>query len=120
MLPTTNLPASIADAAAIEWAEHPRIKNVFVKTLLTAADNPLANVNLVKIPVGGEVTRHLHPQEVETIYLLQGRGTLVLGQVEIPFRAGQAAAIPQGLEHALRNEGAETIELIAFFTPPIT
>lgn len=101
------------------WAEHPRIKNVYMKTLLTSADNPLANLSLVKIPVGGAVTRHLHPQEVETIYLLQGRGTLVLGEVEIPFKAGQAAAIPVGLEHALRNEGPEPIELIAFFTPPI-
>jgi quercetin dioxygenase-like cupin family protein len=101
------------------WAKHPRIKNVYMKTLLTSADNPLANVSLVKIPVGGEVTRHLHPQEVETIYMLQGRGALVLGEVETPFRAGQAAAIPMGLEHALRNEGPEPIELIAFFTPPI-
>jgi hypothetical protein len=66
-----NIP--LADGTAIPWEEHPRIKNVFMKSLLTSADNPLANISLVKVPVGASVSRHLHANEVETVYLLAGR-----------------------------------------------
>lgn len=109
----------MANASDIEWTEHPRIKNVFMKTLLTADDNPLAAINLVKVPPGGEVTRHIHPKEVESIYVLSGQSTLILDETEVPFNAGQAVAIPIGLEHGLRNEGPEAVEIITFFTPPI-
>jgi quercetin dioxygenase-like cupin family protein len=109
----------MADASAIEWTEHSRIKNIFMKTLLTSEDNPLANISLVKVPPGGEVTRHIHPKEVESIYVLAGQSTLFLGETEVTFNAGQVVAIPIGLEHGLRNEGAEAVELITFFTPPI-
>ena len=110
---------TIADGGAVAWEEHPRIGNVFMKTLLTAGDNRLANVNLVKVPPGGEVPRHLHVNEVETVYVLAGRSTLVLGEAEMAFNRGQAVAIPKGLEHALINVGDEAVELITFFTPPL-
>ena len=113
-----NNPAPV-DSTTLAWEEHPRIKNVFMKTLLTSADNSLANISLVKVPVGGAVTRHHHPKEVETVYVLRGQSTLVLGQTEISFNAGQVVAIPSGLEHELINTGNEPVELIVFFTPPI-
>ena len=116
---TTNVLAPMADASEIEWAEHPRIKNVFMKTLLTSEDNPLANINLVRVPPGGEVTRHIHPKEVESIYVLSGQSTLILGDTEVPFNPGQVVAIPIGLEHGLRNDGQEAVEIITFFTPPL-
>jgi len=119
MIQTTTVPVPMANASEIEWAEHPRIKNIFMKTLLTSKDNALANISLVKVPPGGEVTRHIHPKEVESIYVLAGQSTLILGEEEVPFNVGQTVAIPMGLEHGLRTEGAEAVEIITFFTPPI-
>ncbi len=113
-----NIP--LADGTAIPWEEHPRIKNVFMKSLLTSADNPLANISLVKVPVGASVSRHLHANEVETVYLLAGRSELVLGNERVAFDAGSVVAIPKGLEHELHNVGDEPVELLAFFTPPLT
>ena len=91
-----------------------------MKLLLTGADNALANVSLVRVPPGGVVERHVHPTQVETVYLLTGQSLLTLGEAEAPLNAGQIVAIPMGLEHALRNAGTETVDLLAFFTPPIT
>ena len=119
MTQNTTATVPMADASAVEWVEHPRIKNIFMKTLLTSKDNALANISLVKVPPGGEVTRHIHPKEVESIYVLAGQSTLILGEEEVPFNVGQTVAIPMGLEHGLRNEGAEAVEIITFFTPPI-
>jgi quercetin dioxygenase-like cupin family protein len=117
-IPSESIP--LVNSADVDWQEHPRVKNVFMKTLLTAADNPLANFNLVKVPVGGLVTRHLHVEEVETIYMLAGKSELILGEQRIPFHAGTIVAIPKGLEHELINVGEITVELLTIFTPPLT
>ena len=113
-------PIRIADTTAGEWQEHPRFAGIWMKPLLTRADNALANVSLVRVPPGREVGRHIHPTQVETVYILTGRSILTVGDTEAPLEAGQIAAIPIGAEHALRNVGAEPVELLAFFTPPIS
>ncbi len=109
----------LVDGNTLSWEEHPRIKNILMKTLLTSADNPMANISLVRVPVGGSVARHLHANEVETIYLLSGRRELILADESVSFNAGSVVAIPKGLEHELHNSGDEPIELLAFFTPPL-
>lgn len=115
--PQTTSP--IVDPTAVAWGEHPRIRHIFMKSMLTAADNPFASVSMVRVPVGHEVPRHNHPHEVETVYVLAGRSTLVLGSDAYSFCAGEIVAIPIGLEHALINVGEEDVELLTFFTPPL-
>ena len=120
----TSYGVPLADPHSMEWTEHPRIRNVFMKTLLTAEDNPRGNFNLVQVPVGTMVSRHLHTAQVETVYIVRGRASLVLGREgeteEVTIAAGQIAAIPIGLEHALINIGDEPVELLAVFTPPLS
>ena len=111
--------AVLVDSAAISWQEHPRIRNIFMKTLLTSADNPLTNISLVKVPVGAAVTRHHHADEVETVYMLSGKGELLLDQDRVPFHAGSIVVIPKAMEHELHNVGDEPLELLAIFTPPL-
>jgi quercetin dioxygenase-like cupin family protein len=116
---TTTTP-SIIDSAAIDWTEHPRFHSIGMKALLTSAENPLAGVNVVQVPPDDVIGRHLHAQEIETVYVLAGQSVLTLGDADYPFAAGQVVAIPAGLEHALRNTGVETVELLCIFTPPLT
>jgi len=110
----------IVDALAVDWTQHPRFAGISVRVLLTPADNPYANVNIVRVPVGAEVGRHLHPTQIETVYVLAGQCVLTLGESEHPMAAGSIVAIPIGLEHSLRNGGDEPVELLAFFTPPLS
>ncbi len=116
----TPFPTRIADVASGEWQEHPRFRGIYMKGLLTSADNPLASVNAVRVPLGGVIGRHCHPTQVETVYVLAGHSILTLGEADLPFDAGQVVAVPAGLEHALRNEGAQTVELLTVFTPPLS
>lgn len=115
-----QLPITIADSAAVEWVEHARFEGIYVRKLLTSSDNPMANVNEVLVPPGGLIGAHSHPGEVETVYVLAGDSLLTMGEEEISFRAGQVVAIPMGMEHTLRNIGAEDVRLLTIFTPPIT
>ncbi len=91
-----------------------------MKALIGSADNPLAGVNLVRVPPAGVIGRHIHVREIETIYALAGQGLLALGETDHPFAAGQIVAIPAGLEHGLTNTGTETVELLCIFTPPLS
>ena len=113
-------PAPIVDAAAVAWSEHPRFRDIGMKSLLAADANPLAGVNIVRVPPGGVIGRHLHVKEIETVYVLAGQTLLTLGDTDFDFNAGQIVAIPAGLEHALVNTGSETVELLCIFTPPLS
>lgn len=110
----------VADLEAGEWQEHTRFPGIYMKGLLTAADNPLASVNVVQVPPGGVIGRHRHSQQLETVWVIRGNAILALDQTEVSIRVGQIVAIPIGLEHALRNEGETLVELLTFFTPPLT
>lgn len=109
----------IVDATAVEWGEHPRVAGIYMKKLLTAEENPLASVNLVKVPEGAVVGHHVHGDQVETVYVLKGQCVLTIGGNEMSFNTGQIVALPAGVEHELRNVGSDPVELITFFTPPI-
>jgi len=109
----------IADIHANKWIEHTRFKGIQLKNLLTAAHNPLANVNVVQIPPGGVIGRHQHSKQVETVYVILGEAILTLEETEIPIRDGQVVAIPIALEHALRNDSATIVQVLTFFTPPL-
>jgi hypothetical protein len=43
-----------------------------MKTLITSAGNPLAGVNLVRVPPDGVIGRHHHSKETEMVYVLAG------------------------------------------------
>ena len=109
----------VADLATGEWQEHARFPGIYMKSLLTPADNPLASVNVVRVPPDGNIGRHRHPQQLETVWVIRGEAILTLDQADLSIRAGQIIAIPIGLEHALRNEDQSVVELLTFFTPPL-
>jgi len=86
--------------------------------MLTSAANPLASVSRVRVPPGGVIGWHQHAAQTETVYVLAGDSTLTLGESPVRFGAGQIVAIPPATRHTLVNDGAETVELLCFFTPP--
>ncbi|MGZ9226063.1 MAG: cupin domain-containing protein [Anaerolineales bacterium] len=109
----------VGDLMTEDWQEHARFPGIYMKGLLTTLDNPLANVNAVRVPPGGEIGRHQHAQQIETVWIIRGDAILILDQTEVSLRDRQIIAIPIGLEHALRNEGTALVELLIFFTPPL-
>jgi quercetin dioxygenase-like cupin family protein len=109
----------VADLHAGEWQEHARFRGIYMKSLLTSEDNPLASINVVQVPPGGLIGRHRHAQQLETVWVITGEAILTLDQTDMNLKIGQIIAIPIDLEHALRNEGQSTVELLTFFTPPL-
>ena len=110
----------VADIMAGKWQGHARFSGIYMKSLLTSADNPFASVNVVQVPPGGNIGRHHHVQQLETIWVIKGEAILTIGDTEISLHHGQIIAIPIALEHALRNESQADVELLTFFTPPLS
>jgi quercetin dioxygenase-like cupin family protein len=73
------------------------------------ADN--FSMRVFEVEPGGYSPYHKHPWEHE-VFILEGRGSVVQGEKEVPFSKGDVIFIPPGEEHQIRNSSKETLEFI--------
>ena len=109
----------IIDPQDMPWKGHERFPGMLMKTLITSRENPYLSLNIVRIPPGVALAFHDHSHEVETVYMVSGKGVLTLEATDVPFEAGQVVALPPGFKHCLKNTGEEEIQMITIFTPPL-
>jgi quercetin dioxygenase-like cupin family protein len=69
------------------------------------------------IPPGGGPPPHVHRDEDETFYVLEGTPTIVLGDRRVAARPGDFVSVPRGSVHHFVNEAADTARMILTFTP---
>ena len=73
---------------------------------------------MIRVAAGDKVTpAHSHPNGEEVIYIIQGSGRVLVGEVQ-QVRAGMAVLFPQGVVHMLHNTGSEEMKVVCFFAPP--
>ncbi len=68
-------------------------------------------------PSQGGPPPHLHRQEDEALYVLEGEVEFLLGEESIPAGAGSCVYAPQGILHTWRNVGASPSKMLAVITP---
>lgn len=81
------------------------------------ADEFTAPVRLcasLSIPPGAGIGSHQHLKEDEVYYITRGTGILDDGETQSRVSAGDAILTGRGESHAIRNDGSETLEFIAF------
>jgi mannose-6-phosphate isomerase-like protein (cupin superfamily) len=66
----------------------------------------------------GNVPKHMHPNTNEIQYILEGTGTIWLGDKEVPVKAGDLVIIPKGTAHAGTKPDGRPFKSIAIKTPP--
>jgi quercetin dioxygenase-like cupin family protein len=89
--------------------------NQLITFLATGADTGEAFALLrVHAVQGAETPAHVHAQEEEVIYLLEGEMTIALSGDELHARPGDLVTIPRGVEHALKHDSAEVTYLLHF------
>jgi quercetin dioxygenase-like cupin family protein len=69
------------------------------------------------VPPGGGPPPHIHRNEDETFYVVEGQCRFRLGDDTITAGAGDFVNIPRGSVHCFRNEGTTPALLILTFTP---
>jgi mannose-6-phosphate isomerase-like protein (cupin superfamily) len=69
----------------------------------------------------GNVPKHLHPNANEVQYILEGTGTIWLGDKEVRIKPGDLVIIPHGTAHGgTKPDGGGSIRAIGIKTPPQT
>ena len=73
-----------------------------------------ANMNYVRMQPGEANVPHIHEQSEDTIFVLEGRGTIadLDSGTELQFKAGEVIHVPAGLKHQVRgDQGAEIVSV---------
>jgi mannose-6-phosphate isomerase-like protein (cupin superfamily) len=66
----------------------------------------------------GNVAKHMHPNTNEIQYILDGTGTITLGDKEVRVKPGDLVVIPKGTAHGGTKPDGRTLKAIAIKTPP--
>jgi quercetin dioxygenase-like cupin family protein len=69
------------------------------------------------VPPGGGPPPHIHRNEDETFYIVEGEVDILLGDETITAGAGDFVNVPRGMVHRFHNAGVATMRMILTFTP---
>ena len=69
------------------------------------------------VPTGGGPPPHIHRNEDETFYVLEGEVTFRLGDETVVAGPGDFVNVPRNTVHCFRNDGSEPARIILTFTP---
>src|SRR5213083_2941080 len=62
---------------------------------------------------------HLHRNDDEAWYVLEGRICVKMGDGEVELRAGSGVLVPRGTPHTYWNPGSERVRYLLIMTPKI-
>ena len=80
--------------------------------MLAAADGATVSIQ------DGDVPKHLHPNANEIQFVLEGTGTIWLGDKEETVKPGDLIIIPHGTPHGGTKPNGRAIKAIVIKTPP--
>jgi mannose-6-phosphate isomerase-like protein (cupin superfamily) len=92
-----------------------RIGNV--EFLARSADTPRFNLGIIDFRPGRELEAHVHDDEDDAFYVLEGRLTFLFGDEEVVAPPGTFVLVPPGVEHGFRNDGHEAVRMLNIHAP---
>ena len=104
----------------VEETAHPFLENVGMRTLYSRrGDGGEVTCFVVRCKVGAEIEEHVHPEEEDIIYVLQGRATMWIEDREsFPLESGVFVVVPRGLRHRTFDV-VEELLIYDVFSPPM-
>jgi mannose-6-phosphate isomerase-like protein (cupin superfamily) len=92
-----------------------RIGNV--EFLARTADSPRFNFGIIEIAAGRVLEEHVHAEEDDAFYILEGELTFTFGADEAPAPPGTFVLVPPGVAHGFRNDGATPVRMLNIHAP---
>lgn len=109
---TAPAPAMV-DLAAMKHADMPTTANPEMNTrMLVTTDNATVQIQ------SGNVAKHTHPKTDEIQYIIEGSGSMWLGNERKDFRPGTLIIIPKGTPHAGTVVASGPVKALAIKIPP--
>ena len=69
------------------------------------------------VPPGGGPPPHIHRNEDETFYIVEGQCSIRLSGQTVNAAAGDFVNVPRGIVHCFRNEGTSTMRMVLTYSP---
>jgi quercetin dioxygenase-like cupin family protein len=88
-----------------------------VEFLCRTTDSPRFNLGIISFAAGRELESHVHDEEDDSFYILDGELTFLLGDEEVRAPAGTFVLIPPGVEHGFRNDTDEVVRILNIHAP---
>jgi mannose-6-phosphate isomerase-like protein (cupin superfamily) len=88
-----------------------------VEFLARTADSPRFNFGIIEIQPGRVLEAHVHREEDDAFYILEGEMIFMFGGEEAAAPPGTFVLVPPGVEHAFRNDGAVPVRMLNIHAP---
>jgi mannose-6-phosphate isomerase-like protein (cupin superfamily) len=92
-----------------------RIGNV--EFLARSADTPRFTFAMIEIVAGRELEAHVHVDEDDAFYILEGEMTFLFGDLSVAAPPGTFVLVPPGVEHGFRNDGDRPVRMLNVHAP---
>ena len=101
----------VKTVADVSWRPHPLVKEVNIKPLVTKSEDALdVTCMLVKIPAGIEIPEHIHEEQADILYPLQGKAEIIVeGTGTFSLEPGVIVRVPKGTKHRIFNVTEELL-----------
>jgi mannose-6-phosphate isomerase-like protein (cupin superfamily) len=95
--------------------EGARVGNV--EFLARTRDTPRFNFGIIEIQPGRELEQHVHSEEDDSFYILEGEMTFLFGEETAVAPPGTFVLIPPGVRHGFRNGGDVPVRMLNIHSP---
>jgi len=90
----------------------PGASGVQIRLLIHEAEKaPNFHMRQFTVAPGGHTPKHTHPWEHE-VFVLEGSGTVVTAEAELPLGPGQCVYVAPDELHQFRNTGADELKFL--------
>jgi mannose-6-phosphate isomerase-like protein (cupin superfamily) len=88
-----------------------------VEFLARTVDTPRFTFGIITIAPGRELEAHVHRDEDDAFYIVEGEMTFIFGDQREPAPPGTFVLVPPGVEHGFRNDGTRPVRMLNIHAP---
>jgi mannose-6-phosphate isomerase-like protein (cupin superfamily) len=110
-----SMPPTEARPIVVAPGEGHRVGNV--EFLARTTDTPRFTFGIIEIAAGRELEQHVHVEEDDAFYILEGEMTFTFGDETAAAPPGTFVLVPPGVTHGFRNDGATPVRMLNLHAP---
>ena len=88
-----------------------------VEFLARTVDTPRFTFAMIEIAPGRELESHVHADEDDAFYIVEGELTFTFGEQAAPAAPGTFVLVPPGVEHGFRNDQVGPVRMLNIHAP---
>jgi quercetin dioxygenase-like cupin family protein len=105
----------VSGPIVVRPGEGARVGNV--EFLARSRDTPRFTLGIIDFAAGRLLEAHVHDDEDDAFYILQGELTVLTDEGDVKAPAGTFVLVPPGVRHGLRNDTGAPVRILNVHAP---